>query len=240
MSRRVGRQNRRLIANTGIYTPIPTAYGVPLTSLAQWHRGDLGVTLVVGKVSNVVDQTGNGRDWVQATDASRPTMSTVNSLAAINFSSGSSFLQGPSLAALTGGAEWLFVSNMTTGGSTLPAMFGSYAGNGFYPYVDGTYYMEFGSTSRASGTPVIPAGVHLIEIVSVAGEMTLTVDAVQKFTTGTNVVGWHATLQYIGQSFAGFFGGAATLGESIIAIGKLSGADRASLRAGLKAKWGTP
>ena len=59
--------------------------GAPLWTPSQlapyaWYRGDLGITLVGGKVSAWGDQSGNGAHLTQTTDALRPTY--VSSVAA--------------------------------------------------------------------------------------------------------------------------------------------------------------
>lgn len=48
---------------------------VPATipDLVDWHRSDLGITLVGSKVSAWADQSGNGHNLSQGTDANRPT-----------------------------------------------------------------------------------------------------------------------------------------------------------------------
>src|SRR5262245_54417390 len=40
--------------------------------LVDWHRSDLGITLVGSKVSTWVASSGNGHDLTQGTDANRP------------------------------------------------------------------------------------------------------------------------------------------------------------------------
>jgi len=47
----------------------PRKYGTP----AWWHKSDAGITLNVSKVASWADQSGNGNDVTQGTDAARPT-----------------------------------------------------------------------------------------------------------------------------------------------------------------------
>ena len=46
-------------------------------NLTQWVRADLGVTVVTG-VSNWADQSGNGRDYVQATGSAQPALNAAD------------------------------------------------------------------------------------------------------------------------------------------------------------------
>lgn len=45
-----------------------------ISGLVDWHRSDMGITLVGSKVSAWADQSGQGHDLTQGTDANRPTL----------------------------------------------------------------------------------------------------------------------------------------------------------------------
>jgi hypothetical protein len=90
-----------IISGGGIHIPGPPMGGgsaapppvTPLTifgaaSVLQWCRADLGVTVATG-VSVWADQSGNGKDYLQATAANQPTLTaadaTLNNLPTIGF-----------------------------------------------------------------------------------------------------------------------------------------------------------
>lgn len=88
-----------------------------LPRLALWLRADMGVTLNGSTVSAWADQSGNGRNFSQATAAAQPTFNStgLNSKAALSFVT-DDWLQLASGPALTGGITMCVAVNATTGG----------------------------------------------------------------------------------------------------------------------------
>lgn len=69
----------------------PDIIPTDLSGLDLWLKSDTGITLVSGKVSAWADQSGNGRNAVQGTDANRPIMAGSQ----VSFS-GTTYLTTPS------------------------------------------------------------------------------------------------------------------------------------------------
>ena len=217
-----------------------------------WLMSDQGVTSSGGIVTTWSDQSGNGRDFTQPTSGNRPTITSagsgINSIASIKFvASSTQSLIGPSLSALTSGAEVFLVHKPTSDGSTQVChwRFGSQAQSAFYPYIDRLIYDNFGSSSnRFHPSTTVANAAQIYNVVATGSEWTALIDGTQIFTSGSNTVGWDAAGSLLGASSAGGITPGAwydgLMSACIIYDHKLSTADRATVMSGLRAKYGTP
>lgn len=216
---------------------MPTDIG----GLVLWLRADMGTTLNGSNVAAWADQSGNGNDFSQATDARRPTLTTgSHGKPVLSFTgtllSNATFLQGPSFgAALASGGE-LFI--VTKNAADPPASgaggiykFGTGGLQGTHiPFTNGLVYNDFASNARKT-TNVDPgnfAAWHTHGVVSKANDWRMYFNGAQFYSTATSTVAWAAN------SLLGYDNIAAWLiGEiaEVIITPELTSGQRAQLQA---------
>jgi hypothetical protein len=196
-------------------------------------NGDLAWDTLSGdspyRVITFYDQTGNGRDWSNKTGADEMTLDVANKAVDMN----NQFLSGPSLAALTEGEIFakLKVTN-TTGGGGLWDM-GSTGFSSHVPFTDNLIYESFGTTVRKDSiTPgVTMTDWHTYSVYSKSAAWANYINGVQKFSTGTNSVGFPAAPS-IGRGLAGNY----YIGQLrgwVIYPSVVTNSERAAIHAGL-------
>lgn len=89
-----------------IFKSNATKATIPSGCTGYWNTKDIGNTIVSGNFQTLIDLSGNGQNFVQATQASQPIVITINGRQMANFS-GSQFMQAGSatLASFISAAE---------------------------------------------------------------------------------------------------------------------------------------
>lgn len=192
------------------------------------------------------DQSGNGRDFVQATGAQRPTVFTnlIGGHSGLQgVASASKFLQGPSFSTLTA-AEIFMVYKLPADPpvSTEGAVWhwGTETTGDVIPYSDDHIYDSFARNLRFdSGAPAGHpfSSPCIYSVVSTSGEWTNYVNGTQLATTASGTVSWDATLSYLFRTWGSFYSDA-VIGEVIMFTAKLSSGDRALMISYLKSRYG--
>ena len=250
MSRRVGRQNRRIQGVTGV---VVAAFGpTTVSGNAVFLTGDSGFS--TGATSTWIDQSpatlGN---WTQSVVGQVPSASTINGVAAPLFtgvaaSSTYSFLVGPSLSSLTAGHAFVVASpNVDSLGHGMWQFgVGGAGSEEFMPYLSGLVYENFGSTTRQSTGITLTAGPQVLEFISTSTEWTFKINGVQQFTTATNTVGFSTSGTLIGcttaapnsNSAATSYPSNMKIGAVVVYNAKLSAGNASTVVTGLRTKYG--
>lgn len=172
-----------------------------------WLRADLGVTIAGSGVSVWADQSDNGNDFTQGTDASRPSQSTALGFDSILFGSNDYLSHTGAISAAAAG-EWFHVQNLASdpmANNVVAFGFGSSAGSCHIPYSNGVIYDDFAGTVRhttgSSGGAL--AGTHIYNARSAAGAWSNYIDGTLHYSTGTNTVGWGTGLKTLGSTSPG-------------------------------------
>jgi len=102
------------------------------TGLQAWYRGDIGVTLESGVVSEWQDISGNGNHATQATPANRPTFiaNGFQNKDTIEFDGSAQFLSANSLAPIFSGSDKPYTVFIAFTADSLPAFIGALFGSG--------------------------------------------------------------------------------------------------------------
>lgn len=216
-------------------TPVPFEWN-PAYKLVGFNNGDLVLTWT--------DFSGNSHDLTASPgrEATYTTAGGPNSNPFIQFNGASMFYNFVDMSAFTEATMFIIFKNITaTDGPFLFKLAESSTDpNSFIPYVgDGTVYDSFFSTTRKegiSGGGGFTTGWHIYEVSSRASLWTNWLDGAQLFTTATNTVSAPSAGQ-LGFG-AGFYSGA--IADVVVFNSYLSNADRTSVRAALKTKYGTP
>jgi hypothetical protein len=187
-------------------------------------------------ISVWADQSGNGRDGSQGTDAVRliydATGGPAGSPCVDLSTAGTNVGFGDVFSGLTA-AEIFVVRYLAADPPTVGAgafySFGSAGTSDHVPFSDGNVYDGFASTVRsATGNPTPSlAGWHVYNVTSTASEWTNRINGIQHFTTGSNTVGW-STTPLLGRSVAAISGTSDKLLTVWMWAGKLSAGDRAA------------
>ena len=183
-----------------------------IAGLAVWLDAGTLSLADADPVTTWADQSGNGRDFTQATSAQKPTYKTaiVNGEPVVRFDGTDDVVVGPNLSALTAATAFLVVKIDTEPPGNINQTglwdFGTHTGSGratHYPFTDSNVYDGFGSTARKStGNPTAAlTSWRIYEVKTVSGEWTSRVDGVQHFTTATNTVGFTTAVR-IGESWS--------------------------------------
>jgi hypothetical protein len=201
---------------------LPTDLGA---DLEMWlDASDSSTITITGSgVSTWADKSSNANDATQSTDGNRPTITAAaqNGLDVLEcvvsdpssiVGTGKQWLQLPDFSALSAGTVIAVAKSNAdppsgAGGdgrtgaviacSTSMATLGAH-----HPYTDGNVYDNFGSTARKStGNPTESlASCYLLGIRSAPSDYEFYVNASSHFSTGTNTVGFSATLSFVGKS----------------------------------------
>ncbi len=200
-------------------------------------------------VSSWTDLSGNGRHFLQATEANRPlwVANQLNGHPVIRFLQGTSqFLDcAPFLSGTSASAELIMVvrSTLAQGTSNGLMRFGSSGSISLYPFSDDIIYEAWGSTSRrtlpaATGVTARTWGVY--NVASRSGLHIIRHNESVLFSTASNTVGWISTQNFqIGRnrsdSTPAYFTG--DIAEVRIYPGVLSTDDRLRVTTALRAKY---
>lgn len=213
-----------------------------VTGLVAWHDASNAgsITASGGTVSQWDDLSGNGHHLTQATSTYQPTTgsSTINGLNALGFDGVDDYLR----SSLTTGTTfiWFLVLNLldiSNGYSSL--MDGTGGGARGHVWKGGTTWnMENGSS--VGTTAPLSTGVRLYSALFNGASSNIEIDSVRSsdVNPGSNSMNGITLLADRSPDSATFVG--ADVGELLLYDGAMSDADRASVSAYLKAKWGTP
>lgn len=200
-------------------------------------------------MTQLADQSGNGRHWVNTQGADYPTMLTadLNSLAVAQFvgktpgsptANRGQHWEWPNLSGLT--AVHLYaVLRGTADPSTTAGGEGGWhdtCGSGqisHIPYTDSNIYEGFGSTTRRTvGDPASSlAAWYGYEIISTGSEYTVLRSGSSLFTSGTNTVGWNSMPRRLGTGNNGsaWWSWSGKIAGVYIFSAKITGTDRSNL-----------
>lgn len=238
----------------GLGVCAPAALGftpASLSGLALWLRADLGITVTGSGVSLWADQSGNGRNFAQGTDAQRPpylASGGINGKASLHGTavSGQGLVCVATMATILGpatAAERFAVGKLAADGDIDPIgiNWGTGDSGSYFEFIDSKPYDGFATTIRSTGN-AIPAGVmtqpFVTDTQSTNGLFSILINGTTNFTTGTNTFNAGATTPGLMNAGAGSMNG--LLGEVIVYSRILSAGERSQIRAYLTAFWGTP
>ncbi|MBS1954390.1 MAG: chitobiase/beta-hexosaminidase C-terminal domain-containing protein [Cyanobacteria bacterium SZAS-4] len=239
--------------STAVFTNENFMINVPQRSanLQAWFRADSGVTYSAGKISQIIDQSGNGNNASQSNSSKQPTLATsaLNGLPAIQFNGTSQFLSlGPGFANFNSGASIFIVSKPTTvtnntrffdfgNGATSNNLYMSETASttaNLFVYNGGTSSSLPASGSLTAGSFSLLEAVH-----SGSGTATIYSNGVQKATGGiNNINNVSRTGNFIGSNFANttFFNG--QMCEMLIYNAPLTASQRNDLESYFLSKYG--
>lgn len=211
------------------------------SGLAIWLRADLGLTMGTG-VSAWADQSGNGRNYSQATGSRQPTLGTaINGKETLHFTAAATqFLTRTGAYAFTAAHVFIvakIVADPPPGIKDGLWRFGTGAAS-HYPLSTGTLYEEFGTNTRrdAIAKAISLTTDHCYEVITTATEYTIKLNGTQIYTSGTNTVAWdNPTLIGSSQAQTGLLDG--DVAEMILADHKLT-TERTSLAAYFLTRYG--
>jgi hypothetical protein len=223
---------------------------VPLTidDLWLWLRADKGITLNGGDVAAWADQSGNGRDFAQATAGKQPLLEAagIGGMPSIRFAATTGDLVSATGFSGPTSAEVFIICQHdddppVTGLGGLWD-FGSSNNHNLVPFTDGLIYDGFGSNARKD-TAVNPVpsftSPRVYSVRTASGAWSNHLDGVQLYTTATNTVGWRST-PTIGQGTTGggsFYNG---MVAELVLFGRIIDADERTAMIGyLNARYGT-
>lgn len=226
----------------------PKALG---SKLALHLRGDLGLTVGGVNVSAWADQSGNGRDFSQATLSKRPdyTASAIGNRPAIFFNGSTELVGGPSFDAIAalGSAEMFVVMQRavdppTTGFGGLLRLGSPTGQETFVPNsVTRSIYDGFASTTRKDTGVIKPIGFwtspRIYQALSAPSQWTMWIDGVQEYATATNTVGSSTTTAIGGDTGAAGVLMHGYIAEVIVCAPILTDTQRAKMLKYLKARY---
>lgn len=196
-----------------------------------WFNAQLHTEGDLGAIATLVDRSGNGRDFTQATGANKPFLrvpdATINGLNSIQFGESTVGVAGPRwfdrantfLSGLTAGHYfWLFRANANAGGGSgadgaLHGEMENHSGDTHNPYTDELAYTGFISTTRRSPRPTYdPVQWNIWEEWSASGDWGIKVNGDLLTSSASNTVGLNSNGKRIGMgnstsSTLGYFRG---------------------------------
>lgn len=205
-----------------------------LPNLALWAKADAGVTLNGSNVANWADQSGNGRDWIQATPGAQPifTANSTNGLPTLDFDGARNMIAA---------AATVFTQPTTV---FLVGRYSAAVANQYF--LDDTtlnklVFQNFGGNFRAYAGALIDAGAQVINNVYVMSAVFNGVSSIAALNGNEvpgNVGGGIATGLTLGSAAGGILGLTGSIPEVIIYRGVLSALDRANVSRYLAARYG--
>lgn len=199
-------------------------------------------------IGRINDKSGNGDNFTQATGGKRPLLKTnaQNGLSASEYSS-DNLSTTADLTGLSAATVFIVVKiNLdppVDAGQSGLWTFGSDASSTHFPYVDGTIYDSFGTTSRktTANPSTSLAQWNIYEVVSASGEWTSYINSIQLYTTGSNTVGFASSPNItIGSTSSEGAFLAGMIGELILYDSALDLTNRGLIETYIQTKWGTP
>lgn len=206
--------HRRFSCERGVVSAPSSSDTSPdaIADLWGWWRADLGITTTGLGVSLWEDQTSNGHDFAQSTDADRPAHNASDSnfggQASVDFdSSNSEFLSVvPTWTSSTALDIYIvFLLNADPPGAAADTgcwRTHSTPSTAHFPFTDGNVYDSIGSTTRHTvGNPSsdMSAAARLYNVSSSAGSYLARLDTTQLVDDGTNTAGFSGTF-FLGTS----------------------------------------
>jgi IPT/TIG domain len=214
------------------FYPSNTAYNIHT-------RGDVGLTVAGGNVTNWADQSGTGNNWVAGSNW--PTPTTINGLAAISCSAaGSQGMTNPGPSGV-GDHTTFFVFRQASVVSGFDTIWYALGSGGF----------DFVTVVGGGGTTIVNASTQIADANAVAGGTTYCLVVTSNAsgalqlepnspTTGvlTSITGM-TLLQLAQNGLGGGFGFNGDIGEVLSYPGILSGGDIATVYATMQQNWAT-
>lgn len=233
-----------------------------LPGLALWLRGDKGVTLNGSTVSSWADQSGNGRNAVQATGGQQPSTTTLGGMPAISFN-GSQALSMPltfpngaktfyivyQMSALPGLGTFYGLLSLATGTAITDFILSNIA----VGYDNVTFFDDVAAagTPGSGFNPTLDFFPHALGVTyngglnTTPGNYTASYDSAVKAVSQSSTVNRTATdLSAVGARLsstnvisAGYVG---SIAEVIVTSNVVSAANDTAVQAYLRARYGTP
>lgn len=218
-----------------------------IDDLWGWWRADLGVTVTGAGVSLWEDQSANGHNFAQATDADRPAYNLADSnfggKATIDFdSSNTEFLSVAPTWIATGAAEFYVVIKINNDPPGASADTGcwrtrSTTVDAHFPFTDGTIFDSVCSNSRhtvGNPTPDMSTAARLYNVASQSGSYIARMDTTQLVNDG-NSVGFSGTFLLGASSSTRYLDG--QIAEVVMYESILSTTDREALETYFKNRY---
>lgn len=251
--------------DTGTFSTIGTAAGTGAASAvggtAIWTPADLGsalrawfqMDLLSGSngstQSSVTDSSGNSRTMTAVTAATLAA-ADLNSKNTLRFTGSSSQRYSIPSATLSGSsaASMYLVFKVVSVSATNGLCNLGGTGNDAFPFSNGQYYEDFGSTARKDNMTVTGSAAtayRIISIYSAASDWAMYMDGgtggsgggtTAAFSTGTNTVGFPGGTYLIGAN-AGLAGLDGWIAEVVLTNAKQSTTDRQKVEGYLAHKW---
>ena len=212
------------------------AGGAPLTlptaNLLAAYDARVGVTNVAGACSAWADQSGNGWHATQGTAGSRPTITTTEGFASLQFDGTADFLNIPSITASAGTKALYCVQSQTTFGG-YRAMFDSATGRLFCGALVSGNLGLYDTTDRSSG---ISAAVGLSRVTFTCGGGA---SRVWRGATAGTATGWGADSAIGGTTrIGGGSAGGLSFGGHILALFIYNAARNTAVEDYITQEWG--
>jgi hypothetical protein len=234
-------------ATFGAWTP--AALG---SALRAWYKMDALTGSNGSLQGTIADASGNSFTLTQATGGNQGSLVApgLNSLNTLRFVSATFYPMSASIMSGSSAGSLYLVFRVTSEASNNGLMdWGSSGSDSHWPYLDGVFYNDFGSTVRKTvGNPTASfvSDYRILSIYSAASDWAFYIDGGAGgssggtspfFSTATNTVGWKASGINLGRNT----GGAVLDGwiaEMVFTNAKQSTTDRQKMEGFLAHKWG--
>jgi hypothetical protein len=194
-------QNVAAQSGGGAFTP------ASLPNLAAWYDADQQTEASGAGVATLVDRSGNGKNFIQATGGSQPTLTfaAINGKKALSFNGSSTSMTCTAglLNSASAGA-WFAVVKLSADPPALAGPvfdgFTSGAFDNYHPFTDGVIYDGFGVTARntcGNPTPSL-ASTALIGTIAGPGDYRFLVNNTTLFSTAGSTIGFGTGTRNLG------------------------------------------
>lgn len=235
----MGRRSRRArLPRKFAPAPMPPFSPSDIPGLRLWLKGDAGLVTVAGRLQTWQDQSGSGNDF--DAPATRPFLAgqAINGVPAVGFVA--SLLTRLAWNPSNPTAAEMFIVKQNDNDAT--NIWGLYEfspdDSDYLPFVDGSTYDGFGSTTRKT-LGVLPDAKlpHIYNVKTDTNLWSAYTNNGLSFTTATNTVGWSAALAIGGNIGVTTYTG--RIGEMLVyGAGVLTAPQHAQVVQYLATKWG--
>jgi hypothetical protein len=222
------------------------------SALRAWYKFDALTGANNSAQPTVADSSGNGFTLSQATSGNQPLLAVndLNGKNTLGWNGGTTYYQlaNAIFSGSAAGSAYIVVKLLTDGGGAQLMDWGSSSSSSDWPYQDGVFYLEFGSTVRKTcGARNVTSTVYRIySVYSADSDWAFYVDGgtggsaggiAPFYSTTTNTVGWRVAEVDLGRNhIGGIFNG--WMAEVVFTNAKQSTADRQKMEGYLAWKWG--
>ena len=231
------------------YTPVVLG-----AALRAWYEMDLLTGASGSSQGTIPDQSGNGYNLSQATGSRQGTLALadLNGLNTLRFTQSNLTNYQLALAILSGataGSMYMVYKISSTSNNNAQMAWGSSGLANHWPYADGSFYIDFGSTVRSAfamptgGNP--STAYRIISVYSALNDWAFYIDGghggsaggtTPLYSTTTNTVGWTASAPLLGSAAGMYLDG--WIAEIYFTNAKQSTLDRQKNEGYLAWKWG--